>query len=219
MAGTTKRIEGDTMKTLILLFLLVGLTFSQNTSKKFVIVEDSIQRLRDSSTAANTYAADDVINDSTSYRFSRDSINSSGAYVTTLTDTTLAPKRKFRFKYAATQTKGSGAIYSSTLIIADTVNIANGTMRLYLFTDTVLSYADNAAWVATTQSNEKCIGYIDYTLTTNGSGAAIAQVNNLFIPFTTSVKDQYIYGVLVARAAYKAKIAGKIKVKLGIERE
>jgi hypothetical protein len=103
--------------------------------------------------------------------------------------------------------------------MVDTVNIANGTFRLYLFSDTVVSYADNSAWVATTRSNEKSLGYIDYTLTTNGSGSAIAQVNTLSIPFTTSVANQYIYGVLIARAAYKAENAGKIKVKLGIERE
>lgn len=194
------------MKNLILLFVCLGtLAFGQsisntsNTGFRYVVAQDSIFTGLDSATATLTYAANDVVN-----------------------DTTTSWPRLFRFKYSTRPGSApSGRVLSVTLIVTDTNNIANGTFRLNLFSDTVKSVANNGAWVRTARSDEFTIGSVDLTLSTYSDSSAIAVFAPTDLPFISTITStsNYIYGVLVARAAYKRASGSKIKIKLGIERD
>jgi hypothetical protein len=183
------------MKKLFLLLILplaISLGQSLNPKVPVYITADSLIR----PTNYTTYASNDVVNDSL----------------------TSSPKI-LSFKWAGSKYNAGGIIVWSMLEV-DTSSTTNSLFRLLLFRDTVPSVADNGAWSSSHAHNAKMIGFIDYSLETNGGTAtAISQITNLIIPFQVINPNEYIYGVLLAKGAYVPKANSKFRIKLGIIRD
>jgi len=166
---------------------------SANPSYPVFIVSDSIVRPNN----ATPYSANDVVN-----------------------DTASANNRLFRFKWALRPNSNSSIVLSSSLEV-DSGNTTNGSFRLLLFSDTVGTAADNAAWTPAYANNANFLGSIDYSLDRNqaaGAGAAMSYVTGLNIPFHSIEGGRFIWGVLIAKAAYTPKTLGKYRIKLGLLR-
>jgi len=151
--------------------------------------------------AVDAYAAGDVVNDS------------SGTF------------RPMKFSNVVAFAGTSGRIVNGFLSM-DSINVANGTFRLYVVNDTTLTDttgiqipADNAALTLLTAWRNNIAGYIDFTLVTAGAGSTMA------IAFTTPTQPIYfqtgrstnIYGILTATGAYVPARYGNVKVVLTIE--
>jgi len=167
------------MKQFIALMLFVSMAMAQEPKNPVNIVSDSLVR----TTNVTAFAVNDVVNDSTT-----------------------AYNKILAFKYAGKNAKGTGVIVSASLEV-DSALTTNGSFRLLLFSDSVAVAADNAAWVPSHASNARFIGSVDFSLDMNqsaGAGAAMSYVNGLVIPFASSgrLAGGYIYGVLIAKAAY-----------------
>lgn len=125
------------------------------------------------------YAAEDVINNSTS---------SPSLLTFTSSDISL---------------QGGQSFIAKTLrVITDSSTTTNASFRLYLLKSTQTAIADNSAQTLLYTNRSKRIGYIDFTLTSGGTGSdcAEAMVTDVNIPFKLS--SGAIYGYLVAKAAY-----------------
>jgi len=184
------------MKQFIALMLLVSIGLAQEPKNPVNIVSDSLVLPN----VVADYAANDVV-----------------------TDTLTSYNKILAFKYSARNAKGTGIIVSAT-IETDTGSTTNGSFRLILFRDTVTSAANNAAFVGAHASNAIKIGEINFSLDMNqtaGAGTAMGITEGLVIPFVASgrLANGYIYGVLIAKAAYKPKQLGKVRIKLGIIRD
>ena len=178
------------MKNLIVLsLLLVGLAYSQNPYYPIYVTSDSIVRPAN----ATAYAVNDVVNDSNS------------------------TAKRFIFPYVV-KPGGRSSIILSALMEVDTANTTNATFRLLLFTDTVGTVADNAAWTPAHANNDLYVGAIDFSLASNGTGTAMGESFGLNIPFHKTEGDARLYGVLLAKGAYTPKHLGKVRIKLGILR-
>ena len=184
------------MKFLTILILAVSVAMAQQPKEPTYWASDSLVRPAN----ATQYTANDVVNDSLS-----------------------SANKILAFKYAAKTAKGSGVIVAALLEI-DTANVTNGNYRLLLFSDSVGSAADNAAWVPSHANNDRFIGAIDFALEINqsaGAGAAMGMNTGLVSPFVSGGRQAYgyIYGVLLAKGAHTPKFNGKYRVKLGILRD
>lgn len=200
-AGVLLNIKGMNIMKRIISFLsaslfLFGVLFGQ-TPGTITAVDSLI-------TAANgtQYTANDVVNDTAStaklMRFQTVSISSSGTGVVV--------------------NKGMGGIIvGATLTAGDSANTTNGNFRLLLFKDTVGVVADNVAWATAAYYNTRFIDYIDFQLTNDGTTALYATASTS-IAFQTETDDRYIYGVLLAKAAYTKAFRQKFIVKLRIVR-
>jgi hypothetical protein len=163
-----------------------------------IIATDSITRPWNHT----AYSANDVVNDSNYTRmlkFSTVSVNNSG--------TTPVMNKGF-----------GGVVISALLTVGDSANTTNGSFKLLLFKDTVANVADNAAWATTALTNSNLVGEIDFALTNNGTASNYSFVTGLNLPFQTASDDRNIYGVLLAKAAFKPTVAQKIILKLGLIR-
>lgn len=155
------------------------------------------------------YAANDVVNDSTftrMLRFKNSNIRTlaSGAAVTN--DSGVVENKG-----------GGGVIVSALLTVGDSANTANGSFKLLLFRDTIVNVADNAAWATAAYYNTRLVGEIDFSLTNNGTASNYSYVTGAW-PFSCASDDRYIYGVLIAKAAYQPVRAQKFIIKLNIIR-
>ncbi len=150
-----------------------------------------------------TYAANDVVNDSTFTRMLR----FKNTNIITANDSGLVVNKG-----------GAGIILSALLTVGDTANTANGNFKLLLFRDTVTNVADNAAWATGAYYNTRQIGEIDFALSNNGTASNYSYVTGLNIPFSCATDDRYLYGVLLAKAAFKPTVNQRIIIKLGIIR-
>lgn len=124
------------------------------------------------------YAAEDVVNNSTS----------SPAILT--------------FSASPALTSGKSIILKTLKVCTDNATVTNGSFRINVFKESVTPIADNAAWTLLYANRSKKVGYIDFTLTTGGTGsdASEAIITDVNIPF--KLASEYFYGVLVAKAAY-----------------
>lgn len=120
----------------------------------------------------------------------------------------------------------SGRIVSAYLM-ADTVNVANGTFTLFLFSDSLGlgKVADNAAWSPTLSQDSLLTGHIDFTLRATGTASATSAYayvtgTTVQVPFYQTRRAQLstgIWGRLTATAGYVPKYSGKIRIVLFVE--
>lgn len=180
------------MKKLIALVLvLVGIGYSQSATNTYpvFIATDSIVRPAN----ATQYSVNDVVND------------------------TASTARLFRFQ-GVLRSGGKSSVILSGLMEVDTANVTNGTFKLLLFTDTVGTASDNSAWTPSHANNDKYVGSIDFSLSSNGTGVAMAEAAGVNIPVYSLEGTSYLYGVLLAKGQYTPKFNGKVRVKLGLLR-
>jgi hypothetical protein len=173
--------------------IAMGQTFPSPLSSSLttVLVSDSLIRPGN----GTAYAINDVVNDSAS------------------------SAKILRFVNVARSSGGSGYV-TSVSVFADTANSANAWFRLYLFADSVVSAADNAAFPQLAAWNNTLIDYVDLVLTSGGSGstAAFGTANGWNKVFRTGTNSRNLYGILVAQAAYTPKWWGKFTVTLSVHR-
>lgn len=189
------------MKKILLTVILVltAFTCSQAQTPITIVAVDSITRAWN----ITQYTANDVVNDSNytrMLRFATDSINTS------------TPKSLVQYKMSG------GVIVSALLTVGDSTNTTNGNFKLLLFRDTVVNVADNVAWATAAYYNTRMIGEIDFALTNNGTTSNYSFVTGLNLPFQTATDDRYIYGVLIAKAAFTPVRGQKFIIKLGLIR-
>jgi hypothetical protein len=115
--------------------------------------------------------------------------------------------------------------------MADTVNVANGTFTLFLYSDSVNlgKIVDNAAYSPSMTTDSLLIGYFDFTLRTTGTASAtsayamVTGTTNQLSYFSTSRRisgvptRQGIWGVLTATGAYVPKTSGRFRIVLFVE--
>jgi hypothetical protein len=117
---------------------------------------------------------------------------------------------------------GRQGIVSGAYLAADTINVANATFRLYLFSDTsyvgdttrMKKFDDNAAFTLLAADARNVAGYIDFTLVTAGAGSTLANayVGNINLPYAT--RRGVLFGVLTATGAYVPAYLGTFTLKL-----
>ncbi len=184
---------------LITLALIIAATCSHAQTPLTIFATDSLIRPYN----GTAYAANDVVNDTLTgnklLTFKTQNVKGSGIGIVTAIGL-------------------GGTIISALLTAGDTANTANGTFKLLLFRDTVANVADNAAWATAAYYNTRFIGEIDFTLAANGTTSNYSYVDSLGMPFQCETDDIYLYGVLLAKAAYQPAANQKFIIKLGIVR-
>jgi hypothetical protein len=120
---------------------------------------------------------------------------------------------------------GRDGMVVSAVLTMDSINVANGTFRLWIFNDTTLTdttgiplIADHGALTLLTAYRTKIAGYIDFTIVTAGAGStmAIAQNNAANIYFQAG-KSKSIFGILTATGAYVPARNGNVFVSLRLK--
>jgi hypothetical protein len=105
---------------------------------------------------------------------------------------------------------GRKGVVLSAYLAGDTINVANATFRLYVFSDTSYTdttrmkvFDDHAAYTLLAADAKNVVGYVDFTLVTAGAGSTLANayVGNVNLPFNT--RRGVLFGVLTATAAYQ----------------
>lgn len=148
------------------------------------------------------YTANDVVNDSTFTRMLR----FKNTVINNTNDSGLVVNKGF-----------GGFITGALLSVGDSANTTNGQFKLLLFRDTIVNVADNAAWATAAYYNTRQVGEIDFSLTNNGTASNYSYVAQT-LPFSCAVDDRYLYGVLLAKAAYQPTRGQKFIIKLFITR-
>lgn len=115
-------------------------------------------------------------------------------------------------------TKGFGGIINTAIMTIDANNTTNASFKLLIFSDTVVTAADNAAWSASAYYSNRLIGQVEFGLTSDGTAQSYSIVTGNLGSFKTASKHKKLYGVLLAKAAFTPTAALKIIIKLGIIR-
>jgi hypothetical protein len=119
-----------------------------------------------------------------------------------------------------TSARNSGII-TGAYLAGDTINVANATFRLYVFSDTSYTdttrmkiFDDHAAFTLLAADAKNVAGYIDFTLVTGGAGSTLANayVGNINLPYTT--RRGVLFGVLTATGAYQPGYLETFTVRL-----
>jgi hypothetical protein len=179
-----------------LLLLMVLISFGQSN---LVIVKDTASILRQHNVTA--YTAGDVIANDTS-----------GAVST----------KMFVFNKAFRSEGGSGLL-RAVLIQTDTVSVTNGTLRLFIYSDSTNAgiIYDNGANAVSIQQMDSCEGFVDFTLEITGSGSGTTGFDYVILtdPMPVYAEDgsQKLFGRLTATAAWVPKHNGHIKITLFID--
>lgn len=108
------------------------------------------------------------------------------------------------FPNMASKNGGSGFIVKARMESNDVTTTA-AIFRLYLYSAPPVAIADNAAKTKLWADRDKELGYIDFSLSTDGTGsdAAADTQTNVNLPFVAGADTTSIYGVLMAQAAYQ----------------
>ena len=111
--------------------------------------------------------------------------------------------RVITFPGMAGKAGASGFILKARLMVND-VTTTSALFCLYLDNSPPTAIADNAQKTLLFANREKRVGYIDFVLSTEGTGsdAAGSLQLNLNIPFVAAPNDTNLYGVLAALATY-----------------
>jgi len=156
-------------------------------------VEFSYSFTRPSNTTA--YAAEDVVNNSTS-----------------------APSIITFSTVGGENTEGGKQYYVKSLRVAtNNATVTFGSFRLYLTTNTQTAINDNSQQTLLYTNKANVVGYIDFSLSTGGTGSdsAEAYVTGIDIPVTLT--NNVLYGYLVAKAAYVPASDQQFYLKLTLQ--
>lgn len=117
---------------------------------------------------------------------------------------------------------GSNGYITNAKIVKSGAVIANALFRLYLFNKSITPVNDNAQFPLLFANAEAMIGFVDFEMTTEGTGsdAALDIITNINMRFANDplITDQLIYGVLVAKAAYTPASEEEFMIQLTAER-
>lgn len=140
-----------------------------------------------------TYAAGDVLNESTS-----------AGTVWTFSNMARGP--------------GLGGMIQHALLIDSAASSLKLDSELWLFDTAPATQNDNVAWAPSDAEMEACLGRIDFatgSFKTAGANGAI-QASNISLPFQCTSAVQAIYGILVVRNAFVPISAEKFVIRLHV---
>lgn len=112
---------------------------------------------------------------------------------------------------------GSKYYVKSLRVATDNATVTFGSFRLYLTTVSQTAIADNSPQTLLYANRAGVVGYIDFSLSTGGTGSdsAEAYVTGIDMPITTSTSA--IYGYLVAKAAYVPASGQQFYLRLSLQ--
>lgn len=113
---------------------------------------------------------------------------------------------------------GSG--YVTNVRLAKSTNATGSAeFRLWLFSATPTPIADHAPFTRLWADRAKCLGYVDFTLSSEGTGSDSAggQATNVNLKFQCAADSKSIFGVLQANAAYTPGNAESFFVELTVD--
>lgn len=148
---------------------------SQNI--KNIVLSASFTRRNDTT----AYAAEDTVNNSTS---------SPSVLTFSSTDSNLP------------MTSGKSVLLKTLKVFTDNSTVTNGSFRLNLYSSTVTPIADNSPSTLLYADKAKKIGYVDFTLTSGGTGSDSAEAFITDVNILSKLSSANLFGVLVAKAAY-----------------
>lgn len=142
--------------------------------------------------------------DTTAYA-AEDSVNATGGVTSCIT---------FTVADGVDITAGQSLQIKTAILKTNSTTTTNGSFRLYLYDQSVSSFVDNAPFPMLWANRTKQVGYIDFTLSTGGSGSDSAEcvVNDCNILVRTEATN--IFGVLIAKAAYVPASAQQFYIEL-----
>ena len=105
-------------------------------------------------------------------------------------------------------------------IIKSSALTANALFRLYLYNKQIAAVNDNAQYPLLFAQGEELIGFIDFEMTTEGTGSdcALDVLTNINMRFENNNAANVIYGALVAKAAYVPASGEQFIIQLTAER-
>jgi hypothetical protein len=135
-----------------------------------------------------------------------------------VSDSTSAPTI-LTFAGAAKNLGGSGYITGARLTKSNN-GVTNASFRLWLFSEAVTPMNDNSPYTLLWDNRDKRIGYIDFTMTSEGTGStsAEAQAFNQNIHFTCASNSKDIYGLVEANSAWTPTALEILMATLYLER-
>jgi hypothetical protein len=134
-----------------------------------------------------------------------------------VTDSTSAPTVR-TFSSCARKNAGSGYITKARLM-KSTATTTNASFRLWVYNASPTAINDNAQFTLLWANRASRIGYVDFTLTTEGTGSdsAGAVVADIRIPFVCAAGSKALYGRLEAKAAYTPGSGESFFIELTLE--
>ncbi len=115
-------------------------------------------------------------------------------------------------------TEGGKKYYVKSLRVAtNNSTVTNGSFRLYITTDTQTAINDNSPQTLLFTNRANVVGFIDFSLTTGGSGSDSAEAYVTGIDMPLSLTNNTLYGYLVAKAAYVPASAQQFYFKLTLQ--
>jgi hypothetical protein len=97
---------------------------------------------------------------------------------------------------------GKSLLLKTLKVFTDNATVTNGSFRLNLFRESITPVNDNAAFPVLYANRAKKIGYVDFTLTSGGSGSTGAEAFITDVNVLARLAGANVYGALVAKAAY-----------------
>lgn len=130
--------------------------------------------------------------------------------------------RMFEFTNAFNVTGGTGSLVA-VLIQTDTANVTNGTLRLFLYSDSsdAGTIYDNSANSVSLAQIDSCEGFIDFTLETTGTASGTTGFDYVILspamPVYAENGSKKLWGRLTATGAWTPKHEGKITITLWVD--
>lgn len=133
-----------------------------------------------------------------------------------LSNSTTAPA-VLTFANAA-RVSGLGGYITKARMTMNSAVVTNAVFRLWLFTVAPTPVNDNAAFPLLWANRASRLGYIDFTLATEGTGSDSAEYNatGLKIPYLCAATS--LYGLIEVKAAYTPISAGVFQLELSLDR-
>jgi hypothetical protein len=101
----------------------------------------------------------------------------------------------------------TGYIVKATLRVTSipaTASATNAVFRLWIFDTAPTMVGDNVAWPLLTAELAKALGFVDFSLVTEGTGstALYGLDDGLRLPFQCDAASKNLYGLILAKAGY-----------------
>lgn len=113
---------------------------------------------------------------------------------------------------------GLGGVIQAAQLIDSAAQSTKPDLELYLFDTTLTTQNDNAAWAPADADMKTLVARIDFSLgsfkTAGGNG--VIQAVNLSLPFQCASGSTTLYGILVARNAYTPISSEEFTIRLAV---
>lgn len=134
-----------------------------------------------------------------------DSVNATGGVTACLT---------FSAEDNLTINQGASLQIKTAILRTNSNTTTNGSFRLNIYDQSVSGFADHSPFPMLWANRAKKVGYVDFTLTTGGSGSDSAEAIVTDCNISIRTQATAIYGILIAKAAYTPTSAQQFYIEL-----